>query len=439
MNTHLATARSGNFRTINGLSRREHRFDVPLDYQNPELGSIEVFAREVTTPANRDNTKLPWMIYFQGGPGFPANRPADAGGWIGEAAQTHRVLLLDQRGTGLSSRILPQTLAKFSNAKEQADYLTHFRADNIVRDAESIRQCLLGENSKWKGLGQSYGGFCLLSYLSLYPESLDGVLITGGVAGIKQHIDDIYRHTYREAIAKCDAYYRRYPEDEAKVQRILRILQQEEVQLPSGARLTDRRFQAIGLCLGSGGGFETLHFLLEKAFVEGTNGEEIANDFLAEVEAMHDFDTNPIYCIMHESIYAEGYATQWSAERLRAELPEFDLDPAKRVYFTAEMVGPDMLEDFVQLRPLKECAEILANKSDWGQLYDLDQLSKNKVPVAALSYYEDLYVPIQYSRETAQHIPHFHQWVTNEWEHDGIRAAGPQILTTLLKNLELAE
>jgi len=97
-----------------------------------------------------------------------------------------------------------------------------------------------------------------------------------------------------------------------------------------------------------------------------------------------------------------------------------------------------MLDDFAQLRSLKECAELLAAKSDWGILYDLDQLAKNEVPVAAISYHEDMYVPIEWSRETALHIPIFYQWVTNKWEHNGIGKDGPKILKTLLERLVAA-
>ena len=61
----------------------------------------------------------------------------------------------------------------------QADYLTHFRADSIVRDAEAIR-LKLGVK-KWSILGQSFGGFCALTYLSFYPESLNAAFITGGI------------------------------------------------------------------------------------------------------------------------------------------------------------------------------------------------------------------------------------------------------------------
>jgi pimeloyl-ACP methyl ester carboxylesterase len=431
MNTHTTTE----FRHLKGMALRDHTFQLPLDYSDSNSEMLEVFAREVVDSSRCNDDSLPWVVFFQGGPGFPANRPADNAGWIGEVLKSHRLLLLDQRGTGLSSRVLPQSLARLGSAEDQAEYLTHFRADNIVRDAEAIRKLLLGADRKWKGMGQSYGGFCLLTYLSFAPEGLDGVMITGGVAGIKRRAEENYRLTYQKTREKNEAYYHHYPEDEDRVKAIVSYLTEHEVVLPSGGRLSPRRFQAMGLCLGGEGGFEQLHYLMEKAWVAGGDGPELAYDFLVACERMHDFDTNPIYCILHESIYAEHYATEWSAERVREEYPEFEVNSERRFYFTGEMISPTMLDDFAHLRPLKACAEILAAKSDWGALYDLDQLAKNEVPVAAISYYEDMFVPIEWSRETAEHIPNFYQWVTNEWEHNGIAKNGPKIVARLLEKL----
>ena len=42
--------------------------------------------------------------------------------------------------------------------------------------------------------------------------------------------------------------------------------------------------------------------------------------------------------------------------------------------------------------PLRETANILADKDDWPALYDLDQLARNEVPTFAAVYYEDMYV-----------------------------------------------
>ncbi len=430
-----APFRSTSLRVFKKIATRDHFFDLPLDHSRSDSPRIQVFAREVVG-SKKQADDLPWMVFFQGGPGFPANRPMNDSGWIGEVLKTHRLLLLDQRGTGLSSRVLPQTLAKFASPQEQADYLTHFRADSIVRDAECIRHSLLGPDRKWKGFGQSYGGFCLLTYLSFHPEGLDGVLITGGVPGIEGGAEANYRHTYRKVLDKNEAYYRHYPEDEERIREIVDHLIDHQVILPDGGHLTPRRFQALGLMIGMDGGFEQLHYLIEKAWIEGPHGRELAHDFLMDVERAHAFDSNPIFCILHESIYAEGEATGWTAERLRADHPEFSIRKDGRFLFTGEMISPSMTDDFAALRPLKECAEILATRSDWGPLYDRDALSRNKVPVAAISYFEDMYVPIEKSRETALGIPHFYQWVSNEWEHNGLGTDGPKILSTLLDRLE---
>ena len=422
-------------RKLNGMILRDHRFKLPLDYTRPHGETIEVFAREVCLREKDDDKDLPWMIFFQGGPGFASPRPSLNSGWIGEVLKSHRLLLLDDRGTGLSARILPQSLAGFSTPGEQADYLVHFRADNIVRDAEAIREVLLGPDTQWKGIGQSYGGFCLLTYLSLHPESLSGVIITGGVAGIKRKIDDIYRLTYQRVIEKNEGYYSRYPEDEELAKRIVTHLAGNEIFLPGGARLTPRRLQQLGLPLGMSDGRETLHYLLETAFIEGSDGPELSFDFLKAVENQTSYETNPIFCLLHEAVYAEGYATQWAAERLREEFPKVGIEGSDRFVFTGEMIAPSMLDDYFELTSLKECAEILAEKADWAPLYDLDRLSKNEVPVAAISYYGDMYVPIELSDETARHIPRFNLWVTNEWEHDGIRADGARIVARLLEML----
>lgn len=421
-------------RMVNGLERTDHYFDLPLDYKDDSGETLVVFAREVARKGA--GKELPWMIFFQGGPGGESPRPAESGGWVGEVLKTHRLLLLDQRGTGLSSEIMPETLAVRGDAAAQVEYLTHFRADNIVRDAECVRRALIGDK-KWKGMGQSYGGFCLLTYLSFYPEGLSGVLITGGVACVKQDIWSNYRLTYQRVLEKNKLYYERYPEDEQKVLEVVRYIQENDVRLPSGERFTDRRFQQLGMFFGGGSGLETMHVLLEKAFVQGVDSRVLSGKFIAKVEQYSSFENSPIFCIMHESIYAQGYATEWAAERLRDEFPEFAMD-ADRFNFTGEMVSPTMLDDHYSLKPLKEVAELLAQKSDWGQLYDLDQLAKNEVPVSAISYYDDMYVPIEWSEETARHVGNFRIWVTNEWEHNGIGVDGPRIVSRLLKQLDEA-
>ena len=76
---------------------------------------------------------------------------------------------------------------------EQAEYLTHFRADAIVRDAEHIRRALGVE--RWSVLGQSFGGFCVTTYLSFAPEGLREAFITGGLPVLGRPADEVYQRT----------------------------------------------------------------------------------------------------------------------------------------------------------------------------------------------------------------------------------------------------
>ena len=415
-----------------GLVLTDHEFEVPLDHNRPNDQRLTVFAREVVAPAN-EAADLPWLLFLQGGPGFDAPRPDKLAGWIQRATQEYRVLLMDQRGTGRSTPVLAQTLARLSTPQAQADYLRHFRADAIVGDAELIRRELVGKDVPWSVLGQSYGGFCAIHYLSAAPHGLREVLFTGGLPPLSAPVDAIYRATYQRVLDKNRRYYQRYPDDTTHVAEIADYLADHEVVLPGGGDLTVRRFQQLGMPFGASEGFERIHYLLESAFVAGVNGRELSYPFLRGVENLLDFDTNPIYALLHEPIYCQGNASNWSAERVRAEYPQFDPSARAPLLFTGEMIYPWMLDDYVELRPLKEAAAILAGMDDWPMLYDLETLRHNAVPCAAAIYAEDMYVERALSEQTAAAIPALRSWVTNEYEHNGLRANGEVILDRLLK------
>src|SRR5438105_11416578 len=118
-------------RRIPGLEIADHQFTGPLAHDRPGGETLSVFAREVVAIENAGKD-LPWLIFFQGGPGYPGPRVLERNGWIKRAVQEFRVLLLDDRGTGRSEPVCAQTLARRGNAKERGRYLTHFRSDAIV-------------------------------------------------------------------------------------------------------------------------------------------------------------------------------------------------------------------------------------------------------------------------------------------------------------------
>ena len=411
-----------------GLHYIPHSFTVPLDYQDLSKGTINVFARSVCLVGDEDSDK-PWLVYFQGGPGFPSPRPNGNNGWIKRALSEYRVLLLDQRGTGNSSVINHQTLAHLT-PKQQADYLSHFRADSIVRDAEFIREQFGVE--KWATLGQSFGGFCSLTYLSLFPSSLLQSYITGGVPSVSRHADDVYHATFKRTMEKNQAFFLQFPQAQQLCQNIANHLMEHEEFLPNGQRFTVEQFQQIGINFGVSDTFLPTYYWLESALIEVNGKPQLRYEFLNDMLAQQNFQTNPIYAILHESIYCQGFASQWSAHRVRQEHDAFNYEQGKPFYFTGEMVFPWMFDQYVNLKPLKEAAELLAEKADWTPLYDAQQLSNNKVPVSCAVYADDMFVEMDISRETLAAMPNSKAWITNEYEHNGLRADGERILDKLI-------
>jgi len=391
------------------FTEREHT--VPLDHAEPGGPSITVFTREVAAP---DGLDRPYLVFLQGGPGFEATRPTGPPtGWMKRAVAEYRVLLLDQRGTGRSTPVASEIPGETSEL--QADYLTNFRADSIVRDAESIRRELGVE--RWSVLGQSFGGFTSMTYLSIAPDGLREAYITGGLAPIGRPVDDVYGATYRRLLTSNRRYFGRYPDDRARVREILRRLDGDDVRLPSGDRLTAGRFRQLGIWLGASDGFELLHHVVELPF--GSNA------FLHDADAGVRYGRNPIYATLHESSYADGKQTRWSAARL---LPD---EIVEEGFFTAEQMFPWMWEDYAGLRPQRAAAELLAEHR-WPALYDADQLQHNEVPVAATIYVNDLYVERDFAEETANSIRGLRAWQTDEYEHNGLRADGDRVLGRLI-------
>ena len=146
-----------------------------------ELGSMSASQRAsvyVEKAALKNADEM--MVYLQGGPGFGSPTPvvglgfAEDSSWGAKALGKYkRIVLMDQRGTGKSTPITKQSLEKrfpnlfvfdekdgvdleslssshpeehkaFAEALTEAtNYIAQFRADNIVLDAEYIREALM--------------------------------------------------------------------------------------------------------------------------------------------------------------------------------------------------------------------------------------------------------------------------------------------------------
>jgi pimeloyl-ACP methyl ester carboxylesterase len=413
---------------IPGFVLTDHVLEVPLDHSSPGDGrTIEVFAREVVA-AGREHDDLPWLLFLQGGPGGKSPRPGGGEGddWLRQATRTHRVLLLDQRGTGRSTPLTRRSVVGWSDA-EIAAYLRLMRADSIVRDAEVVR-ARVAAGRTWETLGQSYGGWVTLTYLSLAPEGLEACYVTGGLPGLTATADDVYARTYPRVADKNAAYYARYPDDARLVRRIANHLDAHVVELPDGDRLTTRRLRRLGSEFGMSDGFERVHWLFDEAW----HGPELSDVFLHGVELLTGHVDGPLFPLQ-EYIYGQpgSGASAWAADRAMAQHPDFGEhhDP---LLFTGEMFYRWMFDEIRALQPFRGAADLLAAYDDWGPLYDLDRLAANEVPVFAAVYHDDMYVDAGLQLDTARRVGNVRAWVTNEFEHDGLRKDAARVLGRLM-------
>ena len=393
-------------RHLQDLVVEEHTIPVPLDWANPGDGrTIELFAAVVSREGGEH---LPFLVFLQGGPGHEAPRALHAPtspSWLDAALREYRVVMLDQRGTGRSTPVGDRDLERGTDAL--VEHITHLRADSIVLDCEALREHLGA--AAWSVLGQSFGGFTTLAYLSSHPASLTEVYFTGGLSAVGRHPDDVYSLTYDKMRDASERYYWRFPAHRTAVRRLADFADAGDLVLPDGEVVAVSRLRSLGFLLGSNDGWQNLWQLLEQD--PGTNA------FRWDLASALPFDArNPLYYVFHESSYADGFATRWSADRVEPQDFRDDV-----TLLTGEHVRRDWIDTVPGLRPWRDVVLALADH-EWPKLYDADAIAASGVPGAAAVYVNDLYVPLEFSLETARLLPGVTPWVTSEHEHNGLRA-----------------
>lgn len=90
-----------------------------------------------------------------------------------------------------------------------------------------------------------------------------------------------------------------------------------------------------------------------------------------------------------------------------------------------------MYNDFAELRDLKETADAVAKIDDWPELYDVEKLARNEVPVYSATYIDDMYVTFEYAQDTASKIQNCKHFVTNVMYHDALSKKSDEVIKQL--------
>ena len=168
------------------------------------------------------------------------------------------------------------------------------------------------------------------------------------------------------------------------------------------------------------GGAETIHYLIERDPSEPAFSHDLA--------AMLPFGArNPLYAVLHESSYADGGRTRWSADRVQPD--DFR---GEATLLTGEHLFPWHFEDSTDLQPYRDIAMILA-EHDWPRSVRRSQTRRGRRPVRGRDLRRRPYVDRTFSEQTADLLPGMRRWLTDEYLHNGLRTAGDRILDRLIE------
>ncbi|KAL8812216.1 MAG: hypothetical protein Q9223_001539 [Gallowayella weberi] len=178
---------------------------VPLDYENNEVGVVELGMVRLSLPRP---ARLGTLFFNPGGPGVAAStyvRAATQGPpYFGEKVlQNYEIIGIDPRGVGMSHpikcdpRVYNERVSSFPATDEDFQSLVdHNRAlgkscaeltgplinyldtKNLGRDMELVRQAL-NADKKLNFLGQSYGSQVGLTYAELFPGNVKKMVLDG--------------------------------------------------------------------------------------------------------------------------------------------------------------------------------------------------------------------------------------------------------------------
>lgn len=180
---------------------------VPVDYQRPAGGSLEVALDRL--PATGPGSRIGSLVVDPGGPGASGvDRVRGARGFIPPAVlQRYDIVGLDPRGVGRSDPVRCQTDAETDRfiaidgtpddaAERQAldqearlfaarcqeragRLLAHISTHDVARDVDVLR-AVLGDQ-KLNYLGESYGTFIGATYAELYPHQVGRLVLDGAL------------------------------------------------------------------------------------------------------------------------------------------------------------------------------------------------------------------------------------------------------------------
>ena len=243
------------------------------------------------------------------------------------------------------------------------------------------------------------------------PTGLREAFFTGGLPAVDAHIDEVYRATYARAGSDVPgATTTRYPDRD----RVLAV--QDAIGSADGVR--SRPVTGPSSPAAPARPPARHRATAPSSCTTSSSSTPSSPPSARRRHRRSSWARNPIYAILHEACWADGGATELVGERL---LPPAEYAEDPTVHRRARL-PLDVRSRSPALAPLREPPT--CSPSTRGPALRRRSLARNDVPAAAAIYAEDMYVERTFSEQTAPPGRGLRPWITNEYEHNGLRADG---------------
>jgi pimeloyl-ACP methyl ester carboxylesterase len=282
---------------------------VPLDREDPSVGKIDIFFR-LYKRTDRSKSKLGTIVAVEGGPGYSSTGSASSYTTLFRRLMDRRnLLIVDNRGTGLSGAILCQPLQSYEGnyvdavgkcGRQLGDtsdlYGSHNAADDLaaVLDALEIDQVDL--------YGDSYGTFFGQTFAVRHPDRLrslvlDAAYFVGGTDPWYSDTNRAIRDAFRYVCERRPSCDNRPGSPNHRIELMAERLREE----PIVGNATDSRGRFGKVTVDIGG----LAYLVVSAASSPTIYRELDGAIRAALRKRNPY-YRPLLRLAHETYYEGG-------------------------------------------------------------------------------------------------------------------------------------
>lgn len=193
------------------------KVDVPAVRGAPELGTQKVgFA--LRPRGDQSRPSLGKIVFIEGGPGY-ASSNADStkptAAVFAPFLRRRELLVIDQRGTGLSSPVnckqlqqgrVPQPRALAACAGKLGPRYQGYTTAESAADIEAVRQALGIRKDKMILYGDSYGTYLGQSYAARFGDGLKGLILSSAYPGDDPYWRTLYPAAERAIRLSCSRF-----------------------------------------------------------------------------------------------------------------------------------------------------------------------------------------------------------------------------------------